>query len=233
MRFIILLTLLISINGFGQYREYKIGPRGDTLNRIDMQGRKQGPWVVIVPELRGEQGYEEEGYFENDKKTGTWRRYTPMGDKVAVENYRWGNKDGPAQYYTITGGLVREESWRAVNPENPWDTVDIIDPDNPDKILKSVIVKLDGYSLKHGLWTYYDPQFGTIIRHEKYFLDSLAGKQNPKGEELLPIDVSKGYQATTDSLGNKSVKKPAALLEYEKKNSGKKSIKVRDGKTGY
>jgi len=29
------------------------------------------------------------------------------------------------------------------------------------------------------------------------------------------------------------VKKTAEMMEYEKKNSGKKSVKVRDGKTGY
>jgi hypothetical protein len=233
MRFIILLALLISINGFGQYKDYMIGPRGDTLNRVDMQGKKQGPWVVIVPELRGEQGYEEEGYFENDKRIGTWKRYTPMGDKIAQENYRWGHKDGISQYFSLGGGLVREESWKAVDPENPWDTVPVTDPNDPGRVLKYVVVKLEGYSLKHGTWTYYDPQFGTITKHEKYFLDKIEGAKNSKGEDLTPIDVTKGYKASTDSLGNKSVKKTADMLEYEKKNSGKKSIKVRDGKTGY
>lgn len=233
MRFIILLALLISINGFGQYKDYMIGPRGDTLNRVDMQGKKQGPWVVIVPELRGEQGYEEEGYFENDKRIGTWKRYTPMGDKIAQENYRWGHKDGISQYFSLGGGLVREESWKAVDPENPWDTVPVTDPNDPGRVLKYVVVKLEGYSLKHGTWTYYDPQFGTITKHEKYFLDKIEGAKNSKGEDLTPIDVTKGYKPSTDSLGNKSVKKTADMLEYEKKNSGKKSIKVRDGKTGY
>jgi hypothetical protein len=30
----------------------------------------------------------------------------------------------------------------------------------------------------------------------------------------------------------KKIKKPAEVLEYEKKNSGKKKVKVRDGQTG-
>lgn len=210
-----------------------ISVRGDTLNRVDMQGKKQGPWVVVVPELRGERGYEEEGYYENDKKTGTWRIYSQMGDKIGVENYRWGNKDGICQYFSLGGGLVREESWKAVNPDNPWDTVPVTDPDNPGKVLRYVVVKLEGFSLKHGTWTYYDPQFGTITKHEKYFLDKIEGAKGSKGEDLTPIDVTKGYKPSTDSLGNKSVKKTAEMMEYEKKNSGKKSIKVRDGKTGY
>ena len=233
MRFVFVLLMFISVTGFGQWKDYIISVRGDTLNRVDMEGRKQGPWVIVVPELRGERGYEEEGYFENGKKTGTWRIYSQMGDKMAVENYRWGNKDGISQYFSLGGGLLREESWKAVNPDNPWDTVPVLDPDNPDRVLRHVIVKLEGFSLKHGQWTHYDPQFGTITKHEKYFLDKLEGAKNSKGDDLLPIDVSKGYQPKTDSVGNKTVKKPTEVLEYEKKNSGKKKIKVRDGKTGY
>jgi hypothetical protein len=233
MRFILALALLISINGYSQWKDYKIGPRGDTLNRVDMQGNKQGPWVLITPELRGEQGYEEEGYFEDDNRVGSWRRYTPMGDKIAVENYRWGHKDGICQYFSLGGGLIREESWRAIDPKNPYDTVPVVDPNDPAKVLRYVVVKLEGKSLKHGTWTYYDPQRGTITRHEKYIFDKIEGTTGSKGEDLTPIDVTKGYQPSTDSLGNKAVKKTAAMLEYEKKNSGKKSIKVRDGKTGY
>lgn len=231
MRIVFILLILISTNGYGQWKNYIIGIKGDTLNRVDMQGRKQGPWVVTVPELRGERGYEEEGYFENDKKVGTWKVYSLMGDKMAVENYRWGNKDGRSQYYTIGGAVVREESWKAVNPDNPWDTVDVNDPDNPSRVLRTVIVKLEGFSLKHGLWTYFDPQYGTITKEEKYFLDK-PGDGNPNNN-LKPIDVSTGYKPTVDSVGNKATKKTPEMLEYEKKNAGKKSIKVRDGKTGY
>jgi hypothetical protein len=231
MRIVFIFLILISTRGYGQWKNYIIGIKGDTLNRVDMQGRKQGPWVVTFPELRGERGYEEEGYFENDKKTGTWKVYSLMGDKMAVENYRWGNKDGRCQYYTIGGAVVREESWKAVNPENPWDTVDVNDPDNPSRVLKTVIVKLEGFSLKHGLWTYFDPLYGTVTKEEKYFLDK-PGDGNPNND-LKPIDVSTGYKPTIDSVGNKATKKTPEMLEYEKKNAGKKSIKVRDGKTGY
>jgi hypothetical protein len=231
MRIVFIFLILISTTSYGQWKDYIIGIKGDTLNRVDMKGRKQGPWVVTFPELRGERGYEEEGYFENDKKTGTWKVYSLMGDKMAVENYRWGNKDGRSQYYTIGGAVVREESWKAVNPENPWDTVDVNDPDNPSRVLKTVIVKLEGFSLKHGLWTYFDPLYGTVTKEEKYFLDK-PGDGNPNND-LKPIDVSTGYKPTIDSVGNKVTKKTPEMLEYEKKNAGKKSIKVRDCKTGY
>ena len=107
MRFLFVFLLFVSLNGFGQWKDYIISVRGDTLNRIDMQGRKQGPWVIHLDEVRGEPGYDEQGYFLNDKKDGLWVRFSLMGDKIAEENYRWGVLDGKAKYYTRNGGLLR------------------------------------------------------------------------------------------------------------------------------
>src|SRR5215212_8530478 len=131
MRFIVAFLLLISINGFGQWKSYIISVRGDTLNRIDGKGLKQGPWVIHVNELRGEAGFDEQGYFENDKKNGTWTRFSLMGDKIAEENYRFGSLDGKCKYYTRAGMLERIESWRAIDPTKTMDTVDVFDVKDP------------------------------------------------------------------------------------------------------
>jgi hypothetical protein len=237
MRILLLFFLVISINGLGQWKSYIIGIKGDTLNRVDMNGKKQGPWWVRVEALRGERGYEEEGYYVNDRKEGLWKRYSLMGDKLAEENYRWGNKDGKCRYYTATGGLLREESWKAVNPDNPYDTVDVYDLQDPTKVIDRVRVKLDGYSLKHGEWKYYDPYEGVVIKTERYWLDKESNTTATADvdDDLTPIDVSNAKSKSivkADTLGKKSIPKPAAVLEYEKKKSGKKNIKVRDGRTG-
>src|SRR5690349_20119442 len=105
MRFILAFTLLISVSGYGQWKDFIISVRGDTLNRVDMKDRKQGPWVLHVDALRGEPGYDEQGYFLDDKKDGLWVRFSEDGDKIAEENYRWGSLDGKAKYYTRNGGL--------------------------------------------------------------------------------------------------------------------------------
>jgi len=233
MRFILAFILLISIDSFGQLKDYIISVRGDTLNRVDMKGRKQGPWVLHVTEVRGEPGYDEQGYFHDDKKDGLWVRFTLMGDKIAEENYRWGSLDGKAKYYTRTGGLLREESWRAVDPEKTMDTVAVYDVHDPNKVLDMVVVKLTGQTNKHGTWTYYNPLWGTVEKTERYFLDKIqTGENTGFGDdgELRPIDVS---TTKVDTVGKKTVTKPQAVLDYEKKNSGKKKIKVREGKTGY
>ena len=58
MRFAFVFLLFISVQSFGQWKDFIISVRGDTLNRVDMKGKKQGPWVIHVDELRGEPGYE-------------------------------------------------------------------------------------------------------------------------------------------------------------------------------
>ena len=231
MRFVLLLFLFISVKGFGQWKDYIISIKGDTLNRVDMNGKKQGPWWLKLESVRGERGYEEEGYYLNDRKEGLWKRFSLMGDKLAEENYRWGNKNGKCTYFSGAGDKLREETWKAVNPDNPYDTVDVYDLNDPTKVIDSAIVKLDGYALKHGLWTYFDPLAGVIVKTERYWLDKpvTANSGIDVDDDLIPIDITK---SKTDTTGKK-VAKPQAVLDYEKKNEGKKKIKVRDGKTGY
>jgi hypothetical protein len=232
MRFLFVLFLFVSLQSSAQWKSFIISVHGDTLNRVDMKDRKQGPWVIHQDEVRGEQGYDEQGYFVDDKRDGVWVRFSLEGDKLAAENYRWGVLDGKSQYFTRTGGLIREESWRAVDPTKTFDTVDVVDVNDPTKVVDHVVVKLEGQTYKHGTWTYYDPEWGTVEKTEKYFL----GKQKAEdgsdiNDDIKPLD--RAYNPKTDSLGNKAVSKPKTVLDYEKKNAGKKKINVRNGQTGY
>jgi len=228
MKLIMILLVMVPLAGISQWKTYIIGVKGDTLNRVDLKGKKQGPWVAHFDELRGEPGFEEEGYYNNDKKEGAWRKYSLMGDLLAVENFRWGNKDGRNVYFNNTGQLLREESWKAVNPDNPYDTVEVFDLNDPTKVIDHRIIKLDGYTLKHGTWTFYDPVSGKVDKTEKWNLDKPATGNS--GDDLAPIDIADNTTAKSDSA--KKYPKPQAILDYEKKNK-KKKIKVRDGSTGY
>lgn len=232
MRFIFSLSLLISLNSFGQWKDYIISVKGDTLNRVDMKGKKQGPWAIHMDDLRGERGYEEEGYFFNDLKEGTWKRYSLDGIKIAEENYRWGKLNGKSQYFTYNGGLLREERWRAMDPANPYDTVAVYDITDPTKVKDWVVVKNEGVALKHGEWTYYNPVEGTIEKKEQYQLDKLLTGNEETDDEVKPIDISDNSRDKSDTIRKKTLTKPQAVLDYEKKNSGKKKVKTRDGRTG-
>jgi hypothetical protein len=240
MRILTFLFLLVGLNAFSQCKEYIIGVKGDTLNCVDMQGRKQGRWVIHVDNVRGERGFEEEGVFENGKKEGMWRRFSLEGDLIAVENYRWGQKHGKSVYLNHMGNPVREENWKAVNPENPYDTVDIYDVNDPTKIVEKRVVKLEGTTLKHGTWKYYDPFSGKVEKKEEWIFDKL--KIKGEDDNLAPIAVTDNANPASNKVAKedgeeadnkKKTPKPQAVLEYEKKNAGKKKIKVRDGMTGY
>ena len=214
--FIFMVMQLFFVKGFAQYKSYALTVDRDTVNAIDRKDQKQGKWIVRVDELRGEPGYEEEGIFKKGKKEGVWRRYNLNGDLIAIENYRYGGKDGVQQYFTMMGDLGREESWRAYNPDSPYDTIPIYGTGS-NEILKYKIVKAEQYSVKHGTWKYYDPNTGRLLRSETY------------DHGFLPKEPD-AVVATDDKT--KKVK-PAEVLQYEKKNSGKKKVKTRDGQTGY
>ncbi|HVF97945.1 MAG TPA: hypothetical protein VM871_11515 [Flavisolibacter sp.] len=232
MRYIFALLLLSSLGASAQLKSYTLSVKGDTLNRVDAKGRRQGPWIVKVPDLRGERGYEEEGFFVNDQKEGRWVRYSLQGDKMAVENYRWGQKDGRSEYFNQVEDLIREESWLAANPKSPFDTIPIFDINDQSKIIRYQVVKLEESSVKHGTWRYYDPGTGRIEKTEMWQLNKIKTKADEAAEdELAPIDPATG-QATAKKAEPKPKAKPREVMEFEKKNSGKKKVKVRDGNTG-
>ena len=214
--FVLIAFQFVLLNANAQYKSFKISVKGDTINAVDQKGLKQGKWVNRVNPLRGEPGYEEEGIFENDKKEGPWRKYTLQGDLMAIENYKFGGKNGVSQYFTpLTGNLIREEGWRAYDPYNPYDTIPIYGTDN-NQIISYKIVKAEQYSVKNGDWTYYDPETGRIMKIEKYDRGHLI------------------KQPASTAVADEPMKKivPKEVLEYQKKNAGKKHVKVRDGQTG-
>jgi hypothetical protein len=202
---------------FSQAGSFIIGVKGDTLNKVDMKNMKQGKWVERKDEIRGEAGDEEEGEYKNNRREGPWRIYSLQGDLTGIEFYKWGNKDGVCQYFNSSGSLIREESWRALNPDKLYDTLEIEDIDHLNEY-KTVIVKNEGVAIRHGQWKFYDPSTGMINKIQTYTMGKL---ETPKSN------------TSSDSTNNvsKTMVKPKEVQDYEKKNAGKKKIKVRDGET--
>ena len=212
-----LLVIFLSVKGFSQPGSFIIGVKGDTLNKIDKKNMKQGKWVIRVDEVRGEPGYEEEGEFKNNRKEGTWRIYYLEGDLSGLEFYRWGNKDGNCQYFNHSGSLVREESWRALNPDKLYDTLEIEDIDHLNEY-KTVIVKNEGVAIRHGQWKFYDPSTGMINKIQTYTMGKLETPKSDTGSDSTKVV-------------KKTMVKPKEVQEFEKKNAGKKKVKYIDGST--
>lgn len=222
MKKITFLLAIIFSAGLGsisaQYKSFQISVKGDTLNALRNDGKKVGKWINRIEELRGEPGYEEEGEYDNNGvKHGYWRKYSLQGDVLAIENYFHGGKDGLQNYYAPGGTLLTQESWRAYNPNAPYDTIDVYGTGS-NEIISRKVVKAATYSVKHGDWKFYDPQTGMLNRTVKYELNN---EVKPKQ------DVAKAEDPTK----KREVKKTAQMLEWEKKNRGKKGA-IRDGAVG-
>jgi len=220
---ILLIAVILSgsfISIHAQLKSFKISAKGDTINKIDKKGFKQGKFFLRTEELRGEPGFEEEGIFKNDAKEGIWRRYNLMGDPIGFETYLHGGKDGPQQYYSPLGELLREESWKGYNPDAPYDTIAIYGTGS-NEIVDYKIVKAEQYSVKHGFWRYYEAVTGRLFKTEEWDRNNIILPNTPKKE--VAGNSLKGVK--------KEVAKTAEMLEWEKKNRGKKGA-IRNGQTG-
>jgi hypothetical protein len=134
-----------------------------------------------------------------------------------VEFYKLGGKHGLQQYYTFLGDLLREESWKGYDPDAPYDTVAVYGEGN-NEIIDYKITKAEQYSVRHGEWRYFDISTGRIAKLERY----------DRGHLETPASTAKINAAPADKT--KKVEKTAEMLEWEKKNKGKKKA-LRDGRT--
>ncbi|MEJ0102160.1 MAG: hypothetical protein WDO19_06180 [Bacteroidota bacterium] len=114
---------------------------------------------------------------------------------------------------------LKGRSWKAVNPDNPYDTVAVYDLIDPTKIIDHRIVKVDGYTLKHGTWTYYDPASGRVDKTEHWYHDKPAAET--ADGELAPIDVADNTTVKSDSA--RKYPKPQAIIDFERKRPKRKT----------
>ena len=219
--FTMAVIVCFDLTAAAQYKAFKLSPKGDTLNAVDKKDLKQGKWVVTVTELRGEPGYEEEGYYKDDKKTGPWRKYNSTGDILAIENYKGGGKEGVQEYFSFLGDLLRHEEWKGYNPDAPFDTIAVYGQGN-NEVASYKIVKAQQYSVPHGEWKYYAPG-EKFIKMETYDHGRLLKN---------PDDKTTGVATKTAEEKPEEKVKTKEILEYEKKYSKKKRKAMeRDGKT--
>jgi antitoxin component YwqK of YwqJK toxin-antitoxin module len=242
MRYILIIALIISTNGYAQYKSYELTTKKDTINRVDKNGYKQGKWINRMEENMGEPGFQEEGFFKDNEKEGKWNIYSLMGDPIGQEFYSYGQKSGTQDYFTIHGALIRQENWKAITPDNMYDTVSVPDwkKDPTGNINKMVVVKLEGNALRDGNWKFYDDN-GRLVRSELYKYDRLiestvitydyvTGKVQAKEQTRYNFETGKpeaqaGYQKPKEPA------KPKQVLDFEKTKKGRKK-KYQDGTTG-
>lgn len=92
----------------------------DTINKIDVEGRKQAKWIVMGKHKPGTcykpEQKAEEGKYKDNKKTDLWVEYycnANMKNKLTFLN---GKPDGYAQMFHENGKISEEGNWK----NNRW-----------------------------------------------------------------------------------------------------------------
>jgi len=90
---------------------------GDTINKKDALGKRQGKWVVKGKSKRlpgyGPEAKVEEGTYKNSKKVGSWTSYYSNGKKKNEITYKFGRPNGPYKTYYVNGILEEEGNWKS------------------------------------------------------------------------------------------------------------------------
>ncbi|MCC6839699.1 MAG: toxin-antitoxin system YwqK family antitoxin [Flavobacteriales bacterium] len=124
----------------------------DTLNQLDQQGRKQGWWQITGP-LPDKPDYTagilyEEGRYEDNRRTGTWKRYWPNGKPRSQVNYVRGLAKGAYTTYYPDGRREEQGSWdldRNTGTFKRWYA--------NGKLMQEFV--FDSYGTRNGLQKYY------------------------------------------------------------------------------
>lgn len=161
---------------------YKVLPSGDTINRMDAQHRRQGPWMMEVMD-DSEQLQWSIGSYLNGKMNGPWIKTNRDGAPIAQENFKHDMLDGEAKYYE-DGRLICVGHYLALRSTYEYDTVWVENPETNQ--LRPVRIKSNRGSVRHGFWTYYHPGTTQLARVQEYQVDSLI--------------YSKDYREAADSV---------------------------------
>lgn len=166
--FLMLLTYCSSVLAQAQ-------PSKDAnINQYNKQQQKDGVWYEYVAPLRGESGYHYFGKYAAGKRIGNWQKIDAEGRMISNEHFRNDILHGTAMYYE-NGNLVATGNWRGLNPQYPFDTIPVINI--ATGLEDTVIVPSEYGALEHGLWRYYSPVTGMLIKEVEYQVGTIIKQQ--------------------------------------------------------
>lgn len=170
------------------------------LNQLDARGQRNGLWWLSRPERMGEPAYTEFGTYDHGDKIGPWYKMDGEGDVTAIENFKGNVLNGEAKYFE-QGHLYCTGTFRGLNPQYAYDTIVVTDPVSGAESLVSV-PSAKG-TVRHGMWRYYDPQTGRLIREEEYQVDELIYKKEFGLTKADSLYYQQRIQALPHNTGTK------------------------------
>jgi antitoxin component YwqK of YwqJK toxin-antitoxin module len=90
--------------------------KGDTINKIDIDGRKQGKWILMGKHKPGTcyapEAKIEEGKYQDNRKKDIWIEYFCNGNMKNKLTFNNGKPDGYAIMYHENGKISEEGNWK-------------------------------------------------------------------------------------------------------------------------
>ncbi|PLX18283.1 MAG: hypothetical protein C0599_12400 [Salinivirgaceae bacterium] len=105
---VILIITVFLVSGLKAqvYELYK----GDTINQVDAQLRKQGQWIYFYDDNREQPKMK--GQFVNNKREGVWIKYYENGNRKNEVTYENGKPKGLVRFYYENGNVQEEGNWQ-------------------------------------------------------------------------------------------------------------------------
>jgi len=117
---IILVVCALSVSAIQAQSYELLAGSNDTINMIDLGGKKQGKWIVSGRHKPGT-CYQpaqkiEEGIYSQNRKIGKWTEYYCNGKNKSDVSFVNGRPDGYAILYYENGNIKEEGDWK----NNKW-----------------------------------------------------------------------------------------------------------------
>lgn len=180
------------------------------VNQLDVQGKRNGKWWISQPAVKGDPAVTEFGSYDHGRRYGVWYKLDENGDLLSIETYRNDWLDGEAKYFE-KGALYCVGHYRGLNTNQRYDTIVVMNPITHDEYYKAI--ETDRGSVRHGIWRYFDPLSGYLVKEEEYQVDELIYK---KEFEISPKSDSTYRQSHIQNLPhNKGSRyQPPASKQY-------------------
>lgn len=114
MRIVFIFSILL-ISVLPSYAQSFELMDGDTINKVDVNGKRQGKWLIKA-NIRVDKGYSEgqiveEGEYQNTRKQGIWKKYYPDGSVKSEITYVNSRPKGPYILYYPNGEIEEQGNW--------------------------------------------------------------------------------------------------------------------------